>query len=117
MALPGELTFLIDLLALYGIYLIVSLSLNLEFGFAWIPNFGKVFSVAIGAFVAGFVPGRLAAWVMRISSPDYVRDNVRVVTEVNGVLQGNITMALSLLLATLMVAAVMGAVLGSFAWR
>ena len=115
MALPGEFTFLIDLLALYGIYLIVSLSLNLEFGFAGIPNFGKVFSVAIGAFVAGFVPGRLAAWVMGISSPDYVKDNVRIVTEVNSVLQGNISMALSLLLATLLVAAVTGALLGLIA--
>jgi branched-chain amino acid transport system permease protein len=92
--------------------MIVSLSLNLEFGFAGIPNFGKVLPVAAGAFVVGFLPGRLAAWMIGMKVLDYVRDNSRIVTEVNGVLRNNVLMALSLLFATLVAAAAVGAVLG-----
>ena len=61
MALPLVLIFIIDLLAIYSLYVIVNISLNLEFGYAGIPNFGKVIPVAVGAFVAGFLPGRLLA--------------------------------------------------------
>lgn len=57
---PG-LVFWIDLIAIFGIYLIISLSLNLEFGYAGISNFGKVLAVAGGAFAVGFFPGRIAA--------------------------------------------------------
>ncbi len=42
MALPAELTlFLTSIVAWAALYLIVSLSLNLEFGFTGIPNFRK----------------------------------------------------------------------------
>lgn len=115
MALPSALTFLIDLLALYGVYLIVSISLNLEFGFAGIPDFGKVLFVSIGAFVVGFLPGRLAAWMLGISVLDYTKDNARIVTQVNGVLQSNVPLALFLLIVTLIIAALSGAVLGFIA--
>jgi len=112
LALPGELTFVIDLLALYGVYLIVSLSLNLEFGFAGIPNFGKVLPVAAGAFAVGFLPGRLAAWMIGLGDVDYVKDNSPIVARVNEALQNSIPMALFLLVVTLVAAAALGALLG-----
>lgn len=44
MALPIELLgiFLRDFIIFLAIYLIVALSLNLEYGYAGVPNFGKV---------------------------------------------------------------------------
>jgi len=39
----------------FGIYAILSLSLNLEYGFGGQPNFGKVLFYSIGAYVAGYV--------------------------------------------------------------
>ena len=54
--IPLALTFIIDLLALLGIFIIISLSLNIEFGYAGIPNFGKLLAVAGGAFFIGAVP-------------------------------------------------------------
>jgi len=51
--------FLISLLTLYGIYLILSLSLNLEYGYAGQPNFGKVAFYCIGSFTAAIVSTRL----------------------------------------------------------
>jgi len=112
LALSGELTFAIDLLALYGVYLIVSLSLNLEFGFTGIPNFGKVLPVAGGAFVVGFLPGRLAAWLLGIGGLDYVTNNSWIVTQINGILHNNVALALILFVIGLIVAAAMGGVLG-----
>lgn len=56
-----EVVFLSDLLAIFSVYLIVNLSLNLEYGYAGIPNFGKVLCVAAGAFVAGTLPAGLYA--------------------------------------------------------
>jgi branched-chain amino acid transport system permease protein len=47
----------------FGIYAILTLSLNLEMGYAGIPNFGKVLFVAAGAAVAANVTGRLAQYI------------------------------------------------------
>src|SRR3972149_10921486 len=51
--------FLRDLTAIFAVYLIVTTSLNMEYGYTGIPNFGKVLAFAGGAFSAGFFPGRL----------------------------------------------------------
>ncbi|WP_371677858.1 hypothetical protein [Methanofervidicoccus sp. A16] len=41
------------ILFFFALYTIVSLSLNLEFGYGGIPNFGKALSVLTGAVVVG----------------------------------------------------------------
>ncbi len=49
----------VSLLTLFGIYAIIALSLNLEYGLAGIPNFGKALFVSIGAYTAGVTYTRL----------------------------------------------------------
>ena len=73
MAAHAELLFIFlrDFTIFIAIYLIVALSLNLEHGYAGIPNFGKVLAVAGGAFVAGFFPGRLVALISNINTAQY----------------------------------------------
>lgn len=44
---------IISFLTFYGLYLILSISLNLEYGYAGLPNFGKVFFYSVGAYAAG----------------------------------------------------------------
>ncbi|MEM0451323.1 MAG: branched-chain amino acid ABC transporter permease [Nitrososphaerota archaeon] len=138
-ALRSAYIFLVNLLALMAIYLIVNLSLELEYGKSGIPNFGKVLSVAAGAFVAGSIPGRIlgslfnvyggisgitdpvVAECIRGLSPqkptilermDYIEDNVVIVTCVNRVLYANPVLSVGILLMTLLVAAAVGAALG-----
>ena len=82
MVLENEIVFFADLMAIYAIYLIINASLNLEFGFAGIPNFGKVLAVAVGAFIAASVPGRILAEMAGIKG-DYILDNFRIISEVN----------------------------------
>src|SRR5579864_4269950 len=53
----------IDLIAtfasFYGIYSILAISLNLEYGYAGQPNFGQVLFYGLGAFVAAIVAANL----------------------------------------------------------
>jgi len=115
-ALPVEVIFTIDLIATFAVYLIISLSLNLEFGYAGIPNFGKVLAVAGGAFTVGFFPGRIVAWLLGIGPGlDYIAHNAEIVTQVNQVLKNDPTFALALFSATLIIAGIIGAALGFIA--
>ena len=50
---------LIALLTFFGISALMALSLNLEYGVAGIPNFGKAVFVSIGAYTAGITYTRL----------------------------------------------------------
>ncbi|MFQ5918487.1 MAG: branched-chain amino acid ABC transporter permease [Thermoplasmata archaeon] len=65
-----DLTFILPQLIIgFGIFLILALSFNLEYGYAGQPNLGKVFFYAIGAFVAGALTTRLL-WVFLGSPAD-----------------------------------------------
>ena len=44
------LVYILDFIVLIGIFSIFSLSLNIEFGFAGLANFGKVAFVLVGAY-------------------------------------------------------------------
>ena len=105
--------FVIDLLAFFALYLIVTTSLNLELGYAGVPNIGQMLAVAGGGFVAGYFPGRVAAWMFGVNpSLDYVNNNSEVLNLVSLGLQANIALAVALFIATLILAILVGTVLG-----
>jgi len=52
-ALGGYTPLITSFLVLFAIYLIMALSLNLEYGYSGIPNFGHVFFMSVGAYVSG----------------------------------------------------------------
>jgi branched-chain amino acid transport system permease protein len=112
--LSAQLTiFLRDFAIFFGIQLIVALSLNLEYGYAGIPNFGKVLAVAGGAFTVGFLPGRVIAMLFNLGAgTDYIENNTAIITQVNNLLMENPGISLVLFLGTLLAAAGVGAVLG-----
>ncbi|GBC68655.1 hypothetical protein HRbin01_00338 [archaeon HR01] len=136
MALPLEALFLFDVAALLGVYLIITVSLNIEYGYTGIPHFGKVLTVAGGAFLAGALPGRLGLLILQIFPPSeavridcgvaagrvitsidealnlYIPCNVGVVDWLNRFLASNIGFALTVILATLIAAGLFGAFLG-----
>jgi len=113
---PELITFVRDLLIIFAIYLIIALSLNLEYGYTGIPNFGKVLAVAGGAFTVGFFPGRIATWLFGIGTDlDYIKYNRMIVAQESLVLKDNPAIALALFFATLVIAGIVGAVLGFIA--
>ena len=107
------ITFLTDLGVFFTLYLIVSLSLNLEAGFAGVPNFGKVLFVAAGAAISGSVCGRLAAIILGIDTlGDFTGQTARIMPQVNAVLQNNIPLSFGLLLLGVLLALGIGGALG-----
>jgi branched-chain amino acid transport system permease protein len=51
----------------YGIYAILSISLNLEYGYAGQPNFGQVLFYGLGAFMAAIVAANLLPFFAHVS--------------------------------------------------
>jgi len=116
MVLPVEMTFLIDLLAFFGIYAIIALSLNLEFGYAGIPNFGKLLAVLGGAMFVGAIPGRVLAYLYGVmDNLDFIQYNPDIMGNVNKILSADIFSSAVILVASLILAALTGALLGVIA--
>ena len=60
---------LIALLTLFGIYALMALSLNLEYGVAGVPNFGQALFVSLGAYAAGVTYTRLLPILAGYAAP------------------------------------------------
>jgi branched-chain amino acid transport system permease protein len=100
-------------LAFFALYLIVTTSLNLELGYTGVPNIGKMLAVAGGAFVAGYFPGRFAAWLFGVTPGlDYVDNNSQVLNIVSIGLRANVPLSIGLFASTLVLAVLVGAILG-----
>ncbi len=137
------LTFLLDIIAYFSIYLIVNTSLNIEYGLTGIPNFGKVLAVAGGAFVVGAVPGRVLANQLNLlkgfkavendpvlseclktlarikpkilEGMDYIEDNAVIGDCIRRVMAEDPFLSIMVLLATVGLAALVGVGLGFIA--
>jgi branched-chain amino acid transport system permease protein len=95
----------------FSVYLMIVVSLNIEIGLAGVPNFGRVLAYAGGAFVTGSIPGRLLAKLFGISG-NYILLNPTIVGEINIKLSNQPLLALSVLVFSLVISGVIGAVLG-----
>lgn len=105
--------FLVDFGTFYALYLAVTLSLNLEAGFAGVPNFGKVMFVAAGAAIAGSVSGRLAAYVLGVDTHGNFNSYIaQIIPQVNSFLATNTLLSIELLLLGILLAASVGAAFG-----
>lgn len=106
-------TFLVDLGTFYMLYLAVSLSLNLEAGFAGVPNFGKVMFVGAGAAIAGSVCGQLAAIILGLNTHGNYNAHIpQLISQINPVLRNNILLSFSLLALGIVLAAALGSAMG-----
>lgn len=110
--MPVDLTFLLPLVATtFGIFLILALSFNIEYGFAGQPNLGKVFFYSVGGYVAGVVTTQ-GLWALAGSPSDvpFLEDGGGVVRF--AVARANPVAIVGLFLASLAVAALAGAAFG-----
>ena len=112
MALDPILIFTGDLIAIFAVYLIINLSLNLEFGFGGVPNFGKVLAVAAGAFVVGTIPFALYGAILDYGGLDPVDDNIMLIHQINAHITEYPEVAVGVFIITLLVAIVVGGIMG-----
>ncbi len=108
------LIFLRDILPWIAAFSILAISLNMEYGYMGIPNFGKVLAVSGGAFIIGFFPGLLIYSVYDLSKYGefYGDSNPFVITQVEKILRSDPILSVSLLVLSLLAAMAFGAFLG-----
>ncbi len=105
---------LLSILINMAVFLIVTLSLNLETGFAGIPQFGRVLAVLAGAMGAGAIAGRIMAAMFGMPwGREYVGDlNLQIVEKLNSIFSENPALSIAMLIMSLAIAAVFGGILG-----
>ena len=112
--IPAVFLFVLDTITVVAVYLIATLSLNIQYGYTGIADFGKSAGVAVGAYVVGAIPGRILAALLAIKG-DYIWDNTPVVSAINEVLGVSVALSLGTLILTLLLAAGFGAAFGFLA--
>lgn len=103
------LSIVVAFFTFYAIYTILALSMNLEYGFGGLPNFGKVFFYSAGAYTAAVFSGRLLTAITDRSAP-YCSATAAVAREQYAASEP--LMMVLIFLATIAVALVVGGVLG-----
>jgi branched-chain amino acid transport system permease protein len=112
-ALDLAILFTVDLLALFAVYLIINIGLNIQQGITGIPNFGILFAVAGGAYITGGLSTRLAVSLLGIKTNlDPIFQNVSVLQVVNPILKSQPLVAIALLILFIIVGGVAGALMG-----
>ncbi|MFW5935738.1 MAG: branched-chain amino acid ABC transporter permease [Candidatus Hadarchaeota archaeon] len=107
-----EFIFVLSILIWIGIYLIVGLSLNIEFGYGGIPQFGRNLAVLMGAIAVGGIMNRLLMAYFGVSG------NIATASgEVKGILNDMIAqnpwVGLGIFLLAIALALVLGAAVGA----
>ncbi len=105
-------TLISSILLWFGIYSILSLSLNIEYGYGGIPNFGKALAVLIGAFTTGAIINRILIAIYHIHGESITQASGFMKSQVDAMIASNPLYGLALLLITLIIAALIGAAIG-----
>ncbi|MEM1583526.1 MAG: branched-chain amino acid ABC transporter permease [Nitrososphaerota archaeon] len=106
---------ILNILVNFAIGLIITVSLNLEVGIAGISQFGRVLAVITGAIVAAAIPGRILASMFGLPAGAEYADhmiNYKIVDQINRILAVNLSLSIGLLFLTLVVAAILGGIIG-----
>jgi branched-chain amino acid transport system permease protein len=99
--------------AVYSIYIILTISLNIQRGFAGIPQFGLVFPMAGAAYIIGNLSTRIALLILGIkTSLDPIYESSGVIALINPVLSSQPLLSIGLFIIYLIIGAIIGAVLG-----
>lgn len=104
--------FILDVLLWFAIYMIVVLSLNIEYGYAGIPNFGRAMAVLMGAMAVGGVVNRILMHLLGIEG-GIIEASGALKSAVTPLISHNPLMGLGLLVISLLIAAAVGAIAGA----
>lgn len=105
-------TLVSSILLWFGIYSIIAMSLNIEYGYGGIPNFGKALAVLIGTFSAGAIMNRILIALFSVNGATITQASGFMKSVVDGVIKQNPLYGILLLVITLLVGAVIGAIIG-----
>jgi branched-chain amino acid transport system permease protein len=107
---------LLDIIVFFAVYLIVTLALNLQYGYTGIPNFGLALSVATGAYVTGALAGRIGMWICGVRSDlDYIMYNPMITSIINNVVRNDPLKGLAIFFSTIILVIIISAIIGFIA--
>ncbi len=104
---------ILNILLWFGLYAIVALSLNLEYGYGGIPNFGRALAVLMGGFAVGGITNRILMLLFNVSN-GIVEASGEVKTMANEGIANSPALGLLMLIASLGLAALIGGLSGAF---
>lgn len=96
----------------FGFYAIVVLSLNIEYGYGGIPNFGRALAVLMGGVAVGGLMNRVLINIFKVSG-GIIEASGAVKSIVNSIIAENPVLGILILLASLGLAAALGWVAGA----
>jgi branched-chain amino acid transport system permease protein len=105
---------LLNIVFWFGIYAIVSISLNIEYGLAGIPNFGRALAVLFGAFTVGGIVNRFFIAIYGIEG-EIIDSSAVLKTILNQKIAEDPSFGILLLLLYISLAAAVGAIIGALA--
>lgn len=121
-AVSGQARLIVDIAMFFGLFLIVAMSVNFQYGNAGVPNMGCAVQVIVGGFTVSMITTRLTFWIVQVAGVellpyatdyDWVYNNFRNVSVLtNGYLENNPLLCLVLLLFSLAVCLVLGSLMG-----
>ncbi len=112
LGIMDPLRFLIDLTAFYMIYLILSVSMNLEYGYAGIPNLGKVMFFAAGSFITGSITLRLVIHASNTVINDFAKENIILTSQANQWLAMHPVESMLIMFVVIIISSLIGGILG-----
>jgi len=104
--------FFLNILLWIGFYIIVSLSLNVEYGFGGIPNFGRALAVLFGGVAVGSIINRLLMLYFGVGG-QIVGASGTVKSLTNEMVAQNPLLGIGLFFLSLIIAALLGAAVGA----
>ncbi|HUS79505.1 MAG TPA: branched-chain amino acid ABC transporter permease [Patescibacteria group bacterium] len=121
-AVQGNARLIVDIAMFFGLLVIVAMAINFQYGNAGIPNMGCAVQVIAGGITVSAVTTRVTFWVVQTAGVellpyatdfDWVYNNqVNISVLTNGYLKNNATLCIALLLFSLALCIVFGAVIG-----
>jgi branched-chain amino acid transport system permease protein len=121
-AVSGSARLIVDIAMYFGLFVIVAMALNFQYGNAGVPNMGCAVQVIVGGFTVSALTTRLTFWIVGqagveflpySSNYDWVYNNFRNVSVLaNDYLEVHPMLCITLLLFSLAVSVVLGAVIG-----
>ena len=120
-AVEGTSRLIVDIAMYFGLFVIVAMALNFQYGNAGIPNMGCAVQVIIGGFTVSAITTRLILTLVGnagveilpwANDYDWVYNNPPNVAIVNSWLAGKPLFGTSMLLFTLAVSLILGAIIG-----
>lgn len=121
-AVSGQARLIVDIAMYFGLFVIVAMALNFQYGNAGVPNMGCAVQVIVGGFTVSAITTRLTFWIVQQagvqllpyrSNFDWVYNNFpNISVHTNGFIKDHPMLCISLLLFSLATSLILGAAIG-----